>query len=77
MASANGGDGGTAGTWRNWAGDQSCAPYERLRPSGREELAAAVAGAASAGRRVSVAGSGHTITEAAMTDGGTMIDPGE
>jgi len=63
-------------TWRNWAGDQACTPFERLRPGGREELAEAVAAAATAGRKVSVAASGHSFTEAAMTDGGTMIDAG-
>jgi L-gulono-1,4-lactone dehydrogenase len=63
-------------TWRNWAGDQVCAPFERLRPAGRDELAAAVAAAAAAGRTVSVAASGHSFTEAAMIDGGTMIDAG-
>lgn len=58
--------------WRNWAGDQSCAPEEIARPGSREELAEAVAVAAAAGRRVSVAGSGHSFTEAAMT-AGTMV----
>lgn len=61
--------------WRNWAGDQSCAPVEIARPRGREELAEAVATAAAAGRGVSVAGSGHSFTEATLT-GGTMIDVG-
>jgi len=63
-------------TWRNWAGDQRCTPFERLRPAGRDELAEAVGAAAAAGRKVSVAASGHSFTEAAMTDGGTMIDAG-
>jgi L-gulono-1,4-lactone dehydrogenase len=63
------------GGWRNWAGDQSCAPAEMLRPAGREELAEAVGAAAAAGHRVSVAGSGHSFTEAVLTDG-TMIDAG-
>ena len=44
-------------------------------PGDREELAAAIVAAAEAGRKVSVAGSGHSFTEAAMTDG-TMIDIG-
>lgn len=64
-----------ATTWTNWAGDQSCTPAERLRPANRGELAEVVARAASAGRKVSVAASGHSFTEAAMTDG-TMIDAG-
>jgi L-gulonolactone oxidase len=60
-------------TWRNWTGDQRCTPAEVVRPRDRDELAAALAAAAGAGRTVSVAGSGHSFTEAAMTDG-TMID---
>jgi len=58
--------------WVNWAGDQSCRPVESVRPANRDELAAAVVAAADAGRRVSVAGSGHSFTEAAMTTG-TML----
>jgi len=55
--------------WTNWAGDQSCHPAEVVRPRDRDELASAVARAAAAGRKVSVAGSGHSFTETAMTDG--------
>jgi FAD-linked oxidoreductase len=61
--------------WRNWAGDQACHPRKTVRPSDRDELAAAVGTAAAEGRPVSVAGAGHSFTEAAMTDG-TMIDLG-
>lgn len=64
-----------AETWRNWTGDQRCAPAELVRPRDRDELAAAVVAAAQAGRTVSVAGSGHSFTEAALTDG-TMVDAG-
>ncbi len=64
-----------AAEWRNWAGDQACRPAQRLAPRDRGELAAAIVAAAEAGRKVSVAGSGHSFTEAAMTDG-TMIDIG-
>jgi L-gulonolactone oxidase len=59
--------------WRNWTGDQQCSPAEVVRPHDRDQLAAAVAAAASAGRTVSVVGSGHSFTGAALTDG-TMID---
>jgi L-gulonolactone oxidase len=48
---------------------------ERRRPSDREELAEVVAAAAAAGRKISVAASGHSFTETAMTDD-TMIDAG-
>jgi L-gulono-1,4-lactone dehydrogenase len=61
-----------AGAWVNWAGDQSCAPAEILSPRSVTELGEAVAAAASAGRTVSVPGSGHSFTEAAMT-GGSML----
>ena len=55
--------------WRNWAGDQTCTPAAIERPRSREELAAVVRAAAEAGRSVRVAGSGHSFTEAALTDG--------
>jgi len=58
-----------AGEWVNWAGDQSCRPGRILRPSSRDELAEALADAAAAGERVRVAGSGHSFTETALTDG--------
>jgi L-gulonolactone oxidase len=62
-----------ADSWRNWSGDQRCSPAEIVRPHDREGLATAIVVAAEAGRTVSVVGSGHSFTEAAMTDG-TMID---
>jgi L-gulono-1,4-lactone dehydrogenase len=58
--------------WTNWAGDQSCQPAAVVRPATRDELGEAVAAAAAAGRKVSVAGSGHSFTETAMT-AGTMV----
>jgi L-gulono-1,4-lactone dehydrogenase len=75
MLSAIGDEVRDSDAWRNWAGDQACTPFERVRPAGREELAEVVAVAAAAGRKISVAGSGHSFTETAMT-GGTMIDIG-
>lgn len=61
--------------WRNWTGDQSCSPAQVVRPRDRDGLAAAIASAAASGRKVSVAGSGHSFTEAALTDG-VLIDAG-
>jgi L-gulono-1,4-lactone dehydrogenase len=61
-----------AGEWINWAGDQRCRPARILRPGSREQLAEAVAAAAAAGEKVRVAGSGHSFTEAALTEG-TMV----
>ncbi|HEU5253062.1 MAG TPA: D-arabinono-1,4-lactone oxidase [Solirubrobacterales bacterium] len=60
--------GSAAGEWVNWAGDQRCRPARVVRPAGREELAEAVAAAGAAGQRVRVPGSGHSFTEAALTD---------
>jgi FAD-linked oxidoreductase len=60
------------GEFVNWAGDQHCRPARVAAPRTREELAAAVGAAAAAGQKVSVAGSLHSFTEAALTDG-TMV----
>ena len=60
-------------TWHNWTGDQRCRPAEIVRPRDRDELADAIGVAAGSGRTVSVAGAGHSFTEAALTDG-TLID---
>jgi L-gulono-1,4-lactone dehydrogenase len=62
-----------AAAWRNWAGDQSCEPVRIVRPTSRAELVDSVALAAEAGRRVRVAGSGHSFTDIACTDG-VMLD---
>src|SRR4051812_17366390 len=58
--------------WTNWAGDQTCFPTEIVRPADRTELAAVIVRAAAAGRKVRVAGSGHSFTAAALTEG-TMV----
>ncbi|HWO82858.1 MAG TPA: D-arabinono-1,4-lactone oxidase [Solirubrobacterales bacterium] len=64
-----------SGEWVNWAGDQRCRPANLIRPCSRGELSEAIAAAAAVGQGAKVAGSGHSFTEAAMTDG-TMIDLG-
>jgi L-gulono-1,4-lactone dehydrogenase len=69
------GRGGASGEWVNWAGDQACRPARIATPRNREELAETVAAAASGGGKVRVAGSGHSFTETALTEG-TMIDLG-
>jgi L-gulono-1,4-lactone dehydrogenase len=56
-------------TWTNWARQQRCAPERVETPGSEEELARVVAGAS----RVKVAGSGHSFTDIACTDG-AMID---
>jgi L-gulonolactone oxidase len=55
--------------WRNWAGDQRCAPVRVARPGSPAELAASVRDAAQAGLRVRVAGAGHSFSDIACTDG--------
>ena len=55
-------------SWRNWVGDQTCMPATVLAPRSRGELEQEVRDAAAAGRRVRVTGSGHSFTEAALTD---------
>ncbi|HEV2858046.1 MAG TPA: D-arabinono-1,4-lactone oxidase [Solirubrobacterales bacterium] len=60
------------GEWVNWTRDQSCRPTRILRPRSRDELGEAIATAAAAGEKVRVAGSGHSFTEAALTQG-TML----
>jgi FAD-linked oxidoreductase len=57
---------------RNWARNQSCIPAEVQRPTSTEEVAAAVAGAHAAGRRVKAIGAGHSFTSVAMT-GGVLV----
>jgi L-gulonolactone oxidase len=55
--------------WTNWARQQRCAPERIETPRSEEELLRAVTGA----RLVKVAGSGHSFTDIACTDG-VMID---
>jgi L-gulonolactone oxidase len=56
-------------TWKNWAGDQHCAPAQIARPTSEDELAQTVAHAAARGLPVRAAGSGHSFTDIACTDG--------
>jgi L-gulono-1,4-lactone dehydrogenase len=55
--------------WKNWAGNQRCAPESIERPSTEQGLVRIVRQAADAGQRVKVAGSGHSFTGIALTDG--------
>jgi L-gulonolactone oxidase len=57
------------GEWRNWAGDQTCAPARVLRPGSLQELVGAIADAARDGLRVRVAGAGHSFSDIVCTDG--------
>jgi L-gulono-1,4-lactone dehydrogenase len=62
-------------TWSNWTGDQRCAPVAIVRPADEAELAAAVRDAVARGQTVRAAGSGHSFTDIACTDG-VLIDIG-
>jgi L-gulono-1,4-lactone dehydrogenase len=55
--------------WRNWAGNQTWRPRRTLAPASVEEVAAAVRQAAADGLTVKPAGSGHSFTSIAATDG--------
>ncbi len=55
--------------WRNWAGNQRCAPTAVEHPGTEAELVGLVKTAAAAGHRVKVVGAGHSFTDIACTDG--------
>ena len=55
--------------WKNWAGNQQCAPERIERPASEQGLIRIVKEAAAAGQRVKVVGSGHSFTGIALTDG--------
>jgi FAD-linked oxidoreductase len=64
------------GAWRNWAGNQTAAPHHVLTPRSADEVAAAVRFAADQGLAVRMAGSGHSFTQAAVTDGVLLLSGG-
>jgi len=55
--------------WTNWAGTASCEPAAIEHPAGEQAIVRAVRDAAEAGRRVRVAGTGHSFTDLCCTDG--------
>jgi FAD-linked oxidoreductase len=60
----------TAGRrWRNWAGNQQCAPSAIERPSSEDEIVRIARDAAAGGQRVKVFGAGHSFTGIALTEG--------
>ena len=59
--------------WRNWTGDQICAPSTIVRPTTEAELCRAVREGVARGESVRAVGSGHSFTDCAATDG-VMID---
>jgi FAD-linked oxidoreductase len=58
-----------AASWRNWAGNESARPSRVATPRSPDEVADEVRKAAADGLRVRMAGTGHSFTPAAATDG--------
>ena len=56
-------------TWTNWGRTASCSPVRTMTPVGDEEIAQVLKDAASSGLTVKVAGTGHSFTDIACTDG--------
>jgi hypothetical protein len=63
----------SAAGWRNWAGDERCRPARIERPGSIEELCAAIEGARASGLRVRTAGSGHSFSDVACSDGSMLL----
>ena len=62
-------------TWRNWAGNESARPRRTALPRSAHEVADEVRKAAADGLTVRMAGTGHSFTPAAATDG-VLLYPG-
>jgi L-gulono-1,4-lactone dehydrogenase len=61
--------------WRNWAGNVSANPRREVMPASAAEVADEVRRAGADGLTVRMAGSGHSFTPAAVTDG-VLLRPG-
>ncbi|MCY1504990.1 L-gulono-1,4-lactone dehydrogenase [compost metagenome] len=55
--------------WRNWVGNQSCIRAARGAPASEDELCSMIRDATRKGLNVRVAGSGHSFTPVALTNG--------
>lgn len=55
--------------WRNWVGNQSCVRAARGAPASEDELCSMISDATRKGLNVRVAGSGHSFTPVALTNG--------
>jgi L-gulono-1,4-lactone dehydrogenase len=65
----------TAAGWRNWAGNQTARPARISTPRSAQEVADEVGRAGADGLTVRMAGTGHSFTPAAATDG-VLLRPG-
>ncbi|HEV7936562.1 MAG TPA: D-arabinono-1,4-lactone oxidase [Solirubrobacteraceae bacterium] len=59
--------------WRNWAGDERCLPAAIVHPRSLAEISAALESATREGRRVRVAGAGHSFSDIACSDGMLIV----
>lgn len=59
----------TAVEWTNWGGTCTCHPSRMASPRAEDEIVELVRQAGERGERVKVAGSGHSFTDIACTDG--------
>jgi L-gulono-1,4-lactone dehydrogenase len=59
----------TAAVWRNWAGNETARPARVATPRSAQEVSDEVRRAGTDGRTVRMAGTGHSFTPAAATDG--------
>jgi L-gulono-1,4-lactone dehydrogenase len=66
---------GTAVGWRNWAGNESARPRRAATPRSVAEVAGEVRRAGDDGLTVRMAGTGHSFTPVAATDG-VLLHPG-
>lgn len=55
--------------WSNWAGQQHCSPATIARPRHETDLARDLVDAVAAGQVIRAVGSGHSFTDACVTDG--------
>ncbi len=60
-------------SWHNWAGNVSATPRRIVAPASAEEVAAEVRRAGEDGLTVRMAGTGHSFTPAAVTDGVLLL----
>jgi L-gulono-1,4-lactone dehydrogenase len=60
---------GAAAAWRNWAGNETARPARTATPRSAQEVADEVRKAAADGLTIRMAGTGHSFTPAAATDG--------
>jgi FAD-linked oxidoreductase len=59
--------------WHNWSGNQQATPESVEHPRHADEVSRAITRAVAAGRNVRVAGTGHSFTPAAVTDGTLLM----